>query len=115
MPDRGKELAGFPFIPRPWETCRSFVSYGGQVATEAAVAAACEVLLQTLALNSVNVRRGQKERRGEFTRDNCLCQGKYATLTRPKNSNAMKATYRPRKKSLSLSFGGSAGVRSRLK
>ena len=46
VPDRGKELAGFPFIPRPWETCRSFVSYGGQVATEAALLLQCEVLLQ---------------------------------------------------------------------
>jgi hypothetical protein len=40
MPDRGIELAGFeltgfPFIPRPWKTCCSFVSYG-QVATEPA-------------------------------------------------------------------------------
>ena len=61
VPDRGKELAGFPFIPRPWETCRSFVSYGGQVATEAAVAAAVRGSSPALALNSVNVRGGNRK------------------------------------------------------
>ena len=65
VPDRGKELAGFPFIPRPWETCRSFVSYGGQVATEAALLLQCEVSSPALALNSVNVRGGNRKNGAE--------------------------------------------------
>ena len=73
----GLELAGFPFIPRPWKTCGSFVSCGGQVATEPArLLLQCDVLLQTRALNHMTVRRGQKERRGEFISYINFCQVK---------------------------------------
>jgi hypothetical protein len=52
------------------------------VATEPArLLLRCEVLLQMLALNSVNVPGGQKERRGEFILYIHLCQVVYAALT----------------------------------
>jgi hypothetical protein len=89
MLDRGIELAGFeltgfPLIPKPWKTRRSVVSYGRQVATEPARLLRCEVLLQTLTLNPVNVRGGEKERRGEFILYIHLCQVKYAAFTHAK-------------------------------
>ena len=90
MPDRGMELAGFelagfPLIPRPWKTRRSVVSYGRQVATEPArLLLRCEVLLQTLTLNPVNVRGGQQERLGKFILYINLCQVKYAAFTHAK-------------------------------
>jgi len=75
----------FPLSRGPGGLAVPSFSDGGQAATEPArLLLRCEVLLQTLALNSVSVRGGQKERRGECIPCIRLCQVKYATLTHTK-------------------------------
>src|ERR1700731_4528075 len=84
MPDRGIELAGFeltglPLIARPGETCRSF-PVAARWHQKQRLLLQREVLLQTLTLNPVIVRGGQKEQRGESILYTNLCQAKYAPL-----------------------------------
>ena len=88
MPDRGIELAGveltgLPLIARPGETCRSF-PVAARWHQKQRLLLPCDVLIQTRALNPVNVRRRRKEQRGESIPYIRLCQVKYAALTQAK-------------------------------